>query len=131
MGVYASDRYKQSLLPGQEITLFSAEQPAAGVADGSSCSFSVAIPRSPNGALAGLNVELHFSAAPGAFQVDVQGANDDVNANFTLITGANVTAVDAVTFNARSDISTSAGFVRFFIKSRTNAVNLTARLRRA
>ena len=71
-------------------------------------------------------VELHFDGAPGAFEVDIQEADTDADAFYITPTNATyqITAVNAVTQNARADLSPTGGkFMRAFVKSLTNDVD--------
>lgn len=128
--------YVQSLQPGQTIVVFNAEQPAAG-STSASASVPVSIAGSKNGAPVGLAVDLSFSAAPGAFEVDVLVADVVLVAGaisftgFTLLNGGAITAVDANN-NAHLELpNVTARFICLLIKTRTNAVNLTARITRS
>jgi hypothetical protein len=72
-----------------------------------------------------------FSGAPGAFEVDVQVSDVDVDAQYQTCLNGNVTVVDATNQTFHYDGSTVlATFVRLLMRSRTNAVNVTADVRR-
>jgi hypothetical protein len=78
-------------------------------------------------------VELHFDGAPGAFELDIQEADTDADAFYITPTNATyqITAVNAVTQNARADLSPTGGkFMRVFMKSLTNAVNCWVKITR-
>ena len=73
----------------------------------------------------GAGFEVAFSGAPGAFEIDIQGAETDQDANFVKL-GA-ITSVNASNVG-RYDLPPSQfpKFVRLFVSSLTNAVNITA-----
>jgi hypothetical protein len=78
----------------------------------------------------GFAVDGKFSAAPGAFEVDVQVADIDADANYQTASGMNITTVDATnnTFHADCTLVT-AKFARVRLLSRTNAVGLVSTIR--
>lgn len=114
-----------SLYPGQIVLAFDAEQPAAPQA---SKAFAIPTPMIGNHPPA-INVDIEFSADPGVFQLDVQEAEEDENASYMTVPSAgSLTTVDA-NFRSRADIFPFVGkFIRLNLVSRTNAVNLTARI---
>lgn len=78
-------------------------------------------------------IEIHFSAAPGAFEIDVQEADTDADAFYILMSNTTYTinTVNAVTQNVRIDLSPTGGkFMRLFMKTLTNAVNVWAKITR-
>ncbi len=80
-----------------------------------------------------VGVELQFSGAPGAFEVDVQEADTDADAFYVTPTNATyqITAVNAATQIARADLSPTGGkFIRLYVKALANPVNLRAKLTR-
>lgn len=77
--------------------------------------------------------EVHFSAAPGAFEVDIQEADTDADAFYInpSNTTYQITAVNAATQNARADFSPTGGkFMRVQLKTLTNVVNCWVKLTR-
>jgi hypothetical protein len=73
------------------------------------------------------SVDGKFSGAPGAFEVDVQVAAFDVDAQYQTISGGNVTTVDAINFTFHVDATlTNSTFARLLMRTRTNAVSITA-----
>lgn len=64
-----------------------------------------------------------FDGAPGAFEVDLQLSDVDVDSEYQTAAGMNVTTVDATNNTFRAAIQDQANFVRMFLKSRANAVN--------
>ncbi len=116
-----------AIYPGDQFLLFNAEQPTAPQA-----SQQVCLANAPNAtSLPGVAVEISFSAAPGAFNVQVQEADTDIDAAYiTIPTTGTITAVSATNF-ARVEFPTlKAKFLRILLSSRTNAVNLTAKVTR-
>jgi hypothetical protein len=91
--------------------------------------FALAGPQSLNSSF-GFAVDGKFSAAPGAFEVDVQIAEVDADANYQTASGMNITTVDATnnTFHADCTLVT-ARFARVRLLSRTNAVGLVSTIR--
>lgn len=113
-----------SLYPGQSGLSFDAETPTAPQAGKAFCIAALGPGSQPKS----VNLEIAFSADPGAFQVDLQEADTDVDAAYVTISGASLTAVNSG-FYARVDkIPASARFYRASLVSRTNSVTLTAKL---
>jgi hypothetical protein len=72
-----------------------------------------------------------FSGAPGSFEIDVQVSDVDADAQYQTCANGNITTVDATNNTFHFDGSTVlATFVRLLMRSRTNAVNLSADVRR-
>ena len=73
-----------------------------------------------------------FDGAPGAFQVDVQLSDIDIDSEYQATGGLSATqinAVDATNFTFRATVQDQANFARLFLRTRTNAVNLWAWIR--
>lgn len=78
----------------------------------------------------GFAVDGKFSAAPGAFEVDIQVADVDADANYQTISNGNVTTVDATNFTFHFDCTwIVAKFVRAKLLTRTNAVGFVCSIR--
>ena len=80
-----------------------------------------------------VTVEIRFSAAPGTFEVDIQEADTDADAFYVLPTATayTVNTVNATTQVVRVDLSPTGGkFMRLYVKTLTNAVNMTAKVTR-
>jgi len=79
-----------------------------------------------------ISVEIRFSGAPGAFNVQVQEADTDADAFYITPTNAAYTMTVVTAQNiARADLTTGAGkFIRVLLSSRTNAVAMTAKVTR-
>lgn len=110
---------------GGSATSIAAEQPA--ILTGGK---AFALPLGDQSAPVGLFADGIFLAAPGVFEVDVQGAMVDADNEYATFTGGNISVVDATNFNFRVDLGTvSARFARMFIRARANAVGFIGRLR--
>lgn len=120
--------YINSLLPGNIETLWSAESPVPGNG-GAAASKAVALMPADTNPVP-LGIDGKFSGAPGAFAVEVQVAQHDVEGEYQTISGGNLTAVDSVNFTFHLDALVIASFVRLLLRSRANAVSITATARR-
>jgi hypothetical protein len=115
----------QQITAGQNIQVWTAEQPTPG--NGTTAA-SLAISM-PFGRQDGTPFRAHgfFSGAPGAFEIDVQVSEDDVDTHYQTETNGNVTSVDATNFTWHFDCGTcNAKFARLLMRSRTNGVTATA-----
>jgi hypothetical protein len=82
-----------------------------------------------NGEPQSLAVEVVFSANPGNFEVDLQTADTDANANY--VTKASLSGGLNGSYVGRIEVAQmSAKFARLAIPTLQNAVNLTARMTR-
>lgn len=78
----------------------------------------------------GFAVDGKFSAPPGVFEVDVQVADVDADANYQVISNGNVTTVDATNFTFHFDCTlVTAKFARVKLVSRANAVGFACTIR--
>lgn len=119
-----------SLFSGDSKQVWNAEQPAAG-AGGASASERVAL-APQQGSQPGFSVTGFFSGAPGAFEIDVQVSDVDVDAQYQTVANGNITTVDATNQTFHFDgTNIRAQFVRLLMRSRTNAVNVTADVTKA
>jgi hypothetical protein len=75
----------------------------------------------------GLSVEASFPSDPGAFEIDIYGANADKSANFVQI--GSITTVNA-TFVGRWDMpaNTWIKYVAAYVKTLTNAIAVTVQV---
>lgn len=130
MPAYAAGSSLYSIAPGDSIQVWNAEQPAPGN-NGASASQAVALVTA-QGLQNGINFTGFFSGAPGAFEIDVQGSENDVDAQYSLLPNGLINSVDAVTGTTFvfEDPNCSKKFVRALMKTRTNAVNVTADFKR-
>lgn len=110
---------------GESVQVWNAEQPTPGTGN-AAASREVAI-RADQGR-SGFAVDGFFSGAPGAFEIDVQVNNiDNLDAHYQTPANGNITAVDTTNNTFHFDGSTIlAQRVRLLMRSRTNAVNVTA-----
>jgi hypothetical protein len=115
-----------NLGPGQVITVWSAETPTPGNGT-TAASQQVALTATGQRAGSPFSVDGKFSGAPGAFEVDVQVASTDLDTNYQTIANGNITTVDGTnqTFHLDANLTT-AKYVRLLMRSRTNAVTITA-----
>ena len=129
MPAYSNALPPSAIWPGDFAQVWNAEQLAPG-SGGASASQRVAV-GTKEGGPAGFAVTGFFSGAPGAFEIDVQVSDVDADAQYQTLNIGPITAVDAInqTFNLQAP-GYSANFVRLLMRSRTNAVNVTADIRR-
>ncbi len=129
MPAYSSAFPPIGIWPGDSSQVWNVEQPAPGNG-GASASARVALGER-DGAPAGFSVTGFFSAAPGAFEIDVQVSDVDVDSQYQTCLNGNIQVVDATNQTFHYDGSTVlATFARLLMRSRTNAVNVTADIRR-
>lgn len=129
MPAYGSDSSLYSIAPGDSIQVWNAEQPVPGNG-GAAASRQIAAVYA-QGLGTGISVKGFFSGAPGAFEIDVQASDVDVDAQYQTLSNGNITTVDAVnqTF-LLEDAASNHKFYRLLMRSRTNAVNVTADFKR-
>lgn len=120
----SSPTYTTSIAPGDSVQVWSAEQPPAGNG-GASASQQLACTRAQMVGQ-GIIVQGFFSGAPGAFEIDVQGSEVDADAQYVTLANGNITTVDATNQDFRFEAALVPKFVRLLMRSRTNAVNVTA-----
>ena len=70
-----------------------------------------------------------FDGDPGAFEIDVQLSDIDIDSQYQTAANMNITVRDPTNFTFRASVQDQANFVRLFLRSRTNAVNLWAWVR--
>ena len=115
--------------PGDTSQVWNAEQPAPG-SGGAAASQRVALGVKEGGP-GGFSVTGFFSGAPSAFEIDVQVSDVDVDSQYQTCLNGNISVVDATNQTFHYDGSTVlTTFVRLLMRSRTNAVNVTADIRR-
>ena len=125
MPAYSAGGSPTSIAQGDVVTVWNAETPTAG-AGGASASQQVAMvfrTGRPNTPAA---IDAKFSGAPGAFEVDVQAAAIDADTNYQTVANGNITAVDSTNNTFHFDYNGTAKFLRLLMRSRTNAVSMTA-----
>src|SRR5580704_11555145 len=129
MPVYSNALPPTAIWPGDFTQVWSAEQPAPGTG-GAAASARVALGVKEGGP-GGFSVTGFFSGAPGVFEIDVQVSDVDVDTQYQTCLNGNLTVVDATNQTFHYDGATVlATFVRLLMRSRTNAVNVTADIRR-
>jgi len=129
MPSYSNALPPSAIWPGDFAQVWNAEQPAPG-SGGASASQRVALGMKEGGP-GGFSVTGFFSGAPGSFEIDVQVSDVDADTQYQTISGGNITTVDATNNTFHLDGSgVLATFVRLLMRSRTNAVNVTADIRR-
>ena len=113
-----------SISPGDFVTVWNAETPTAG-AGGASASQQLSL--APQAADSGkLHFHGQFSGAPGAFEVDCQAADVDSDTSYQTLSNGNITSVDATNNTFHFEVVCTAKFARMLMRSRTNAVSITA-----
>jgi hypothetical protein len=77
----------------------------------------------------GLSFEVIFAADPGAFEIDLMGANTDKRQNYVLL--GTITTVNT-SFVGRWDMPTSnwPKYIAGYVNTLTNAVNVTLQVTR-
>ena len=77
----------------------------------------------------GVSIEIAFSGNPGAFEVDIQTSDTDQDANYVTVNAvtANLNASNVARVE-RPDIY--AKFIRAYLKTLTNNVNITVQVTR-
>jgi hypothetical protein len=107
---------------GQVVTLWSAETPTPGNGT-TAASQQVTLSKT----LHGFAIDGKFSGAPGTFEVDVQVAAVDADANYQTAVGGNITSVDSTnnTFHFDGTL-VKAKYVRLLMRTRGNSVSITA-----
>ena len=91
---------------------------------GGKSSVAVQLSRLPNMAYPfGAAVQVQFSGAPGSFNLDIQGAEDDVEAQYVALTA--ITAVNSSNAGRASIGFTYPKFVRVRVTTITNDVLAT------
>ena len=117
----------RAIYPGDQVNAYNAEQPATGTA-------SIAFAVGPVGAMTGpaISVEVQFVAAPGAFEFDIQEADQDVAADYVTIPTAGIINAVNSSNHARVDLAPFLGaFVRInTVTQNANATNATVRITR-
>src|SRR2546428_581937 len=115
-----------SIAKGVAASAWNAETPTPGTGT-TAATQQFGLPATPSRAGMGFGVDGKFSGAPGAFEVDVQVAATDSDTNYQTISGGNITVVDATNNTFHLDApSVVARFVRLLMRTRTNAVSVTA-----
>ena len=124
---------KAALINANQQQFFFSNESVAGLTGTSPASVAFLLERQKAAAYPfGFAVEIAFSGVPGAFEVDVQAAEQDQDISYIQL-GTGITAVNtgnAARFDGTPNLYYPK-FVRLLIKTKTaNAVNITAILTR-
>jgi|SRR5579872_2290677 len=131
MPVYAAGTGVE-IFPGDFVTVWNAETPTPTATSGTAAAMSQPVALGDSAGRAnGISVDLKFSGAPGAFEVDVMSASTDAVGNYSTVPGGVLNAVDATTFTLHFESPTvNDNFVALYMRSRTNSVSVTATIKR-
>ena len=110
---------------GQYYTVWSAETPTPGNGT-TAASQQVALQSQPGKNGMPFSVDGKFSGAPGAFEIDVQVAAQDADANYQTCSNCAITTVDTVNNTFHLDYSGTTRFMRLLLRVRANTVSITA-----
>lgn len=129
MPVYNANPALYAIAPGDAVQVWNAEAPAPG--NGGAAASQQIAAYYAQGIGTGISVKGFFSGAPGAFEIDVQASDVDADAQYQTLPNGNITTVDATnnTF-LYEDVNANHKFYRALMRSRTNAVNVTANFKR-
>jgi hypothetical protein len=126
MPIYSSVVPSPSVARGNPNTVWNAETPAPG-SGGASASQQLGMVARSGAAGTPFSVDGKFSGAPGAFEVDVQVAATDADANYQTVANGNITTADPTNNTFHFDaLNVNARFVRLLMRTRTNSVSITA-----
>lgn len=121
-----------ALAPGGLVKVWNAETPTTGGSGAANASASqqVRITQNP-GASNALAVDGTFSGAPGAFEIDLQVAQVDSDANYVTVgPGGAITAVNSNNSFHLDAPYVDALYARLLLVTRTNSVTVTATIKR-
>ena len=125
MPVYAAGK-GGTLSPGDQLAVFNAESLTTATA---SRQVTLVPDRGGDDGTTGLSVEAGFSGTPGAFSLQLQVADTDVDAAYINL-GAALTTVNTGNY-ARLETNTNARFARVFVTTQpANAVTAIVKLTR-
>jgi hypothetical protein len=129
MPAYNANPALYAIAPGDSIQVWAAEQPAIG--SGLASASQQIANTTAQGIGSGISFTGFFSGAPGAFEIDVQGANVDSDLQYQTLPNGNITTVDTTnnTF-LFEDAAANYKFFRALMRARANAVNVTAYFKR-
>ncbi|HYR42157.1 MAG TPA: hypothetical protein VER98_03970 [Terriglobia bacterium] len=109
-----------------QVLLFNADRPGAGSPNKASIAVLLARgQQSQAGFPFHFAVELSFSGSPGTFEVDIQGSETDTDASYCLL-GTAITTVNSSNYARFEGVNLYPRFVRAFVKTLGNDVNVTA-----
>jgi hypothetical protein len=114
-----------SLQPGSVVNVWNAETPTPG--NGTTAASQQVELYCTQNAGCPFGVDGKFSGAPGAFEVDVQVAASDSDTNYQTCSNCNITTVDSTNQTFHMDaVLVTAKYARLLMRTRTNAVSITA-----
>src|SRR4029077_16814703 len=126
MPVYGKFVPQQSAAPGVVTPMWTAETPTPGTS-GAAASHAVGLVRTPAGKMP-IAIHGNFSGAPGTFEIDLQVADTDAEAQYITVNGGIINSVDA-NQNFHFEFPNLIGrFVRLLLRARGNSVSVTATL---
>jgi len=115
---------------GDSVVVWNAETPTPGNGT-TAASQQVALTMGRQEGFTPFYVDGKFSAAPGAFEVDVQVASTDSDTQYQTCSNCAITTVDSVNNTFHLDAAlVKTRFVRLLMRSRTNSVSITATIGR-
>jgi hypothetical protein len=103
--------------------LFTNDRPGPGTPNKASVAFELERVKSASYPF-GFAMEFAFSGAPGGFEIDVQGAENDQDANYCQL-GTAITTVNANNVCRFEGVNLYPSFVRAFVKTLGNDVQVT------
>lgn len=125
MPAYGNIAIPTALLFGDQTNVWNNEKPAAG-----SASERIAITDSRQGLQQFVRIQLHFNADPGAFQIDIQTSDTDLDPYFVTQWNTSMGKVNAGG-TASFQYMFQAKFLRLIMTaSPVNSVGLTAMITR-
>lgn len=128
MGFYAGTGKAQLANANSQNFMFNNDRPRPGTPNKAGLAFQLERQKSAAYPF-GFAVELSFSGAPGVFEVDIQGAENDQDSSYVNI-GSPISAVNGSNVARFDGVSLYPKYVRPFVKTLTNDVQVTAVLTR-
>lgn len=126
MPAYSTNPPVLSCALGERVVVWMAENPTPSGA--TAASREVAL--TPLQGRHGFTVAGYFSGDPGMFQFDVQVANIDQDSAYSACTNGTRTSADPTNFGFFFHSDDQAPFVRLYMRTLTNSVNVTASVSR-
>ena len=129
MPVYNNTYVPFAIYPGDVQVVWNAETPTVSETPSASQRVAIGQAQGTTG-MDGVSADIQFNGDPGAFEVDFQVSETDVDIDYTTVGGGIITAVDS-NFNAHLDVPfVNAKFARLLMVSRTNAVAVMGTIKR-
>lgn len=130
MSAYSNSVPPNAINAGDIQVVWNAENVPAGI-NAASASVQVALGGPYGVGNSGIEVSGFFAADPGTFELDVQVADFDIDAQYQTVANGNIASVDATRFTFHFDGPTvKARFARLLMRTLTNAVKVTASIGR-